>query len=262
MMTGRITLHSEPEFTGASGGGGREVVLVVHDDDALFRVVRLELSAQGYDAESGQPSDDLEPMIDALRPACIVILDLSRPGVTAFDVLKRCKQCSPAPVLVATSERNLVFKSVCLELGADDVIAGPYKVTELADRIAIMLQRRAEPPSKWNVTRVGDIEIDFDQGNVRRAGVPLKLTPTEWLLVKELAGHRGEAVAAHTLLTRVWGEDFAEDVRYLEIWIRRLQRKIERDAAAPELIKALPGGGYMLAIDVPPRAGSESVSAG
>ncbi len=254
-------MDSNLEFSGDSRDAPL-TVLVIHDDDALFRVVRLELSAQGYAAESSQPSEDLESMIDTLAPACTLILDLSRPGVTAFDILKRCKLHVALPVLVATSERNLVFKRLCLELGADDVVAGPYKVTELADRIAIMLQRKAAPRSQWNVTRVGDIEIDFDLGDVRRAGVPLKLTPTEWLLVKELASRRGEVVAAHTLLTRVWGEDFAEDVRYLDIWMNRLSRKIERDAAVPGLIRSLPGPGYMLTADLPPSAGIERASAG
>jgi two-component system KDP operon response regulator KdpE len=129
-------------------------------------------------------------------------------------------------------------------MGADDYLAKPFGSDELIARIRAVLRRAAAPPGLERVVRSGQVTVDLGRGSVLKDGVEVRLSPTEYLLLAELARHPHEVLDYRTLLQRVWGPEYADERHDLRTFVQRLRAKLEQDPARPEVITTIPGRGY------------------
>ncbi|HEU5330905.1 MAG TPA: response regulator transcription factor [Thermomicrobiales bacterium] len=221
-------------------------LLIAEDDHDLAEVVaygarqtwpgcRITIAATGQEALASFTAE----------PPDLVVLDVSMPAPDGFEVCQRIRQTSQVPILMLTVRRNMLDKVRALDLGADDYLTKPFDHLELFARLRALV-RRASPapaPDRADFT-AGELALDFALHEVRLSGDVLALSPTEYLLLAELARHAGRVLPHQFLLERVWGSDHIHDVRYLKEFVSRLRRKLDDDAAQPRYIQTIWGIGY------------------
>ncbi|GBD14444.1 Transcriptional regulatory protein KdpE [bacterium HR25] len=230
--------------------GSGPLVLVVDDDPGVLRLIKLELTVQGFNVlTSEHPTSALRIVRDE-RPD-VVLLDILMPEMNGFELLRRVREISDVPVILITARDSDSDKVSGLEQGADDYVVKPFSVEELGARIRAVL-RRVEGKRQERCLRIGELEIDLDKRQVFRGGEPVHLTRTEWLLLQRLAVHPGRVMTTAELLTKVWGPEYSNDVQYLRVWISRLRQKLERDPSQPRVIKTRQGIGYVLDVEAGP----------
>ncbi len=196
-----------------------------------------------------QASDGLEALnLFEDHTFALVILDIMMPKMDGLEVCSRIRQKSTVPIILLTALDQEKDKIRGLELGADDYLTKPFAVNELLARITAVLRRThwTDVQPGPEVQRLGTLEINYSQHRVWRNGTEVKLTPTEFNLLQELAQHPGKVVTHEILLSRVWGPDYGREAEYLRVYIGRLRRKLEADPAHPTYIKTEPGVGYYL----------------
>ncbi len=229
----------------------RERILVVDDDPLIVRLVRLHLEKAGFQVLSAaNGAAGLETAADAL-PDCI-ILDVMMPQMDGFEVCRRIRDFSLAPVIMLTAKSEQVDKLRGFEMGADDYLTKPFAPQELLARLRAVLRRSQQgaSPTTPAVVLCGAIAVDLVRRRVTVAGEPVKLTPTEFHLLQHLAANAGKVLSHTELLTKVWGPEYRDDRDYLWAYIRHLRRKLEPDPEHPTHIRSEPGYGYVL--DCPP----------
>jgi DNA-binding response OmpR family regulator len=221
-------------------------VLLVEDDPRVRRALSLALVDEGYTvAEAGTGAEGLLKVADSPD---VVLLDLMLPDTDGFSVCRRIRQQSNVPVIMVTARTDNHDVVAGLEAGADDYVTKPLVAKELSARIRALL-RRVEPLSGPTVQRyrVGDLDIRTDEGLVLRDGGQLSLTRTEFRLLAELARARGAVCTREELLEHVWGYGYFGDSRLVDVHVRRLRTKVERDPGNPRLVITARGLGYRLA---------------
>lgn len=223
------------------------LVLMVDDEAGILRLLQLEMEAQGFRVVTASGGEQALQLIEAERPD-IVLLDVLMPEMTGLEMMRRLKEHSNLPVILVTAKNSEADKVRGLELGADDYIVKPFSPEEVAARIRVVL-RRSVAQHTDRVVRAGGIEIDLTRRLVLRDGAMVALSRTEWQLLQYLAGNAGKAMTLRDLLSNVWGPEFASDDQYARVWVSRLRHKLERDPAHPEIIKTVPGVGYVLKAD-------------
>jgi two-component system KDP operon response regulator KdpE len=178
----------------------------------------------------------------------IVILDLALPSRDGFSVLEELRRESTLPVIVLTARGMEHDKIRGLELGADDYMTKPFSPRELVARIQTVLRRTATPAQRPGAIERGDVRIDLAARRAFLRGTEVRLTPTEFNLLVELASHAGVAVAHDALLTKVWGPEYRTEGHYLKVYIGRLRDKLEDEPASPRIIQTVRGVGYRFAL--------------
>ncbi|MER7243578.1 response regulator transcription factor [Kribbella sp. NPDC000426] len=221
-------------------------LLLVDDEPRIRRVLRLALEDEGYEvAEAANGYDALA----ALRrePPDVVLLDLMLPDRDGFTVCREIRRSSDVPVIMVTARTDSHDVVAGLEAGADDYVTKPLVAKELSARIRALL-RRVEPSNarQAELVDVGDLRIDVPGAEVTRDGETLPLTRTEFKLLAELAGAEGKVLSREQLLSKVWGYGYFGDSRIVDVHIRRLRLKIERDPASPKHLVTARGLGYRL----------------
>ncbi|WP_371407863.1 response regulator transcription factor [Kribbella sp. NBC_00662] len=221
-------------------------LLLVDDEPRIRRVLRLALEDEGYEvAEAANGYDALA----ALRrePPDVVLLDLMLPDRDGFTVCREIRRSSDVPVIMVTARTDSHDVVAGLEAGADDYVTKPLVAKELSARIRALL-RRVEPSNarQAELVEVGDLRIDVPGAEVTRDGETLPLTRTEFKLLAELAGAEGKVLSREQLLSKVWGYGYFGDSRIVDVHIRRLRLKIERDPASPKHLVTARGLGYRL----------------
>lgn len=177
----------------------------------------------------------------------LVILDVSMPEMDGLEVLRRIRETSDLPVILLTAKGMEQDKVRGLELGADDYVVKPFGHKELIARVEAVLRRvRTAVPSNHSheTIRHQNLEIDLSQHRVLLDGRPVELTPTEYRLLYHLAGNRGRIMPQNTLLAKVWGASYRDELHYLKVYVRRLREKLEADPAHPAHILTVRGVGY------------------
>ncbi|MGH3333748.1 MAG: response regulator [Nocardioidaceae bacterium] len=220
-------------------------VLLVEDDPRVRRALHLALQDEGYlVVEAATGEEGLLALAD--RPD-VVLLDLMLPGMDGFSVCRKIRRESDVPVIVVSARTDSHDVVAGLEAGADDYVSKPLVAKELSARIRALL-RRVEPANSHGPRRVlaGDLEICIDEGLVRRGGEPVELTKTEFRLLVELALADSGVCSREQLLERVWEYGYFGDGRIVDVHIRRLRRKVERDPSNPRLVVTARGLGYRL----------------
>lgn len=219
------------------------LLLVVDDEAGILRLMQLELSGQGFRVVTASDGEAAIRLAEEQRPDA-VLLDVMLPGLSGLEVMRRLRERSNVPILLVTAKDKDTDKIRGLELGADDYIVKPFNPDELGARVRAVL-RRVVAQDVEQVVRAGDVEIDLNRRVVKKAGKPVSLTRTEWLLLQHLAVNTGKVMVSAELLTKVWGPEYRDDLQYLRVWVSRLRAKLEDTPADPQIIKTLQGIGYL-----------------
>jgi two-component system KDP operon response regulator KdpE len=225
------------------------LLLVVDDEAGILRLIKLELSAQGFRVITASTGDEALRLAEEQRPDA-VLLDIMMPEITGLEVMRRLRERTNIPVLLVTAKDKDADKVRGLELGADDYIVKPFSPDELGARVRAVL-RRGLGQDVERVVRAGDVEIDLTRRLVKRGGQPVAVTRTEWLLLQHLAANAGKVMLNTELLSKVWGPEYRDDLQYLRVWVSRLRAKLEVEPANPTIIKTLQGIGYMFEAEAP-----------
>src|SRR2546428_1495416 len=227
-------------------------VLIVDDEPDVRALVSTALGYTQEPAEVLEAADGDEALavIRANDPD-IVVLDLAMPSRDGFWVLSELRRESMLPVIVLTARGLEHDKIRGLELGADDYMTKPFSPRELVLRIQTVLRRSKREPERPGTLERGDLRIDLAARRVYRGGAEIRLTPTEFNLLVELASHANEALTHETLLARVWGPEYRTEGHYLKVYIGRLRAKLEVEPASPRLIETVRGVGYRFSFTKP-----------
>lgn len=219
--------------------------VIIDDEVQIRRLLRLALESKAYrvfDAENGQLG--LSEIV--FHKPDVVILDMGLPDMDGLEVLKRLREWSQVPVLILSVRDQETVKVAALEQGADDYVTKPFSTSELIARLAA-IQRRAAPAGGSPVVECGPLLMDLAQHHVTLCGREVKLTPTEYAVLKVLAMHPGRIVTHNQLLTAVWGPNSSTQSHSLRVYVNMLRKKLETgvDADALRIINE-PGIGYRL----------------
>lgn len=218
------------------------VALVIDDEPQIRRLLRVTLEANGYrvfDAATGQ--DGIAQA--AQRRPDVVLLDLGLPDLDGVEVLKRLREWSRVPVLILSVRDREDDKVAALDAGADDYVTKPFATGELLARVRAAL-RHLQPQRADAVFLSGDLEVDLAARSVRKRGHEVKLTPTEYSLLRLFVTHAGKVLTHRQLLTEVWGPKAVEQTHYLRVHIAHLREKLEDVPGQHDFIRTEPGIGY------------------
>ena len=222
-------------------------ILVVDDDRQIVRLVQSYLEQAGMTTLAAYDGEDALRVIRSERPD-LIVLDLMLPKLDGFEVCKRIREFSLVPVVMLTARGEQVDKLRGFEAGADDYLTKPFSPPELLARVRAVLRRvqQSGPSSAPSVVRCGELTIDFVRRRVMVKDELVKLTPTEFQLLQQLAMNAGKVLSHTELLTSVWGPEYRDDRDYLWAYVRHLRRKLEPDPEHPRHILSEPGYGYVL----------------
>lgn len=225
----------------------RDVTTLVADADAASRQeLGAALASAGYAVLECADADE------ALRLTLAGQLDVALVGVAlppdgGIALVERLRVYSSIAVMMLGTERDDPTIVRALDLGADDYVVLPCSMEQVLARVRALLRRlRPAPPAAQRPVLVaGELTVDFDQRRLYRRGREVRLRPTEWQLLVELAGNAGRLLLHEELLTRAWGPEYRHDRQYLRVGIRRLRCKLEDDSSEPRYIRTVPGMGYL-----------------
>jgi len=215
-------------------------ILVVEDDAAIARVLRLELEHEGYRVETAP--DGLSGLEKALKEPDLVVLDVMLPKMDGFEVCRRVRAKSRVPIIMLTAKDGIKDRVGGLDVGADDYVVKPFSVEELLARIRARLRERHPQTS---VLAAKDLTMDRDRHEVLRGGRTIPLTAKEYALLEYLLLHRNKVHTRDELFNGVWGSDFLGDSNLIDVYIRYLRGKID-DGFDDKLIGTVRGVGYTL----------------
>jgi two-component system KDP operon response regulator KdpE len=219
-------------------------ILVVEDEAEIRRFVRWTLEAEGHEVHE---ADGVKRgLIEAgTRRPDLVVLDLGLPDGDGVDLIRDLRKWSNVPVIVLSARSGEADKIAALDAGADDYLVKPFGSGELMARVRAQLRRhRQQTPAGEPVIRFGEVSVDLVRRIVERAGVPLHLTPIEYLLLTHLAGQPGRVITHQQLLKAVWGPGHTEDTHYVRVHMANLRKKVEVDPAMPGHLVTEAGIGY------------------
>lgn len=218
-------------------------ILVVDDEPQIRRSLQMSLESKGYAVEAVD-SGPLAISSFYNRHPDLMIVDVLMPGMNGVDVVRRIRESSAVPIIVLSVLGEERHKVDALEGGADDYITKPFGVEELLARIHSLLRRAAGAHSSQPVFVAGNLSVNFDRREVALDGIPVKLTPTEYDLLKYMIEHAGKVLTHRMLLQEVWGLAYAEQAQYLRVFVGQLRKKLEKDPTRPQFIRTDPGVGY------------------
>jgi DNA-binding response OmpR family regulator len=222
----------------------QRLVLVVEDDETLQAVLQYNLAKEGYQVMA---ATDGESALEMARrsPPSLVLLDLMLPKLDGLEVCRLLRRETSVPILILTARDGEMDKVSGLDTGADDYITKPFSVKELMARVRALVRRSemaTEAPS--SSLSVGDLFLDLQARTARLSDRSLELKPKEYDLLAFLAAHPGRAYTRNELLDQVWGYNYVGDTRTVDVHIRWLREKVEREPGAPRRIITVRGTGY------------------
>ena len=224
-------------------------VLVVEDEESFSDALSFMLRREGYDVAVAEDGAKALEEFDR-NGADLVLLDLMLPGVSGTEVCRTLRRRSTVPIIMVTAKDSEVDKVVGLELGADDYVTKPFSSRELVARIRAVLRRQGEPTELLpDVFEVGPVRIDVDRHVVAVRGETVAMPLKEFDLLELLMRNAGRVLTRAQIIDRVWGSDYVGDTKTLDVHIKRLRSKVERDPANPELIVTVRGLGYKMDVE-------------
>ncbi len=232
-----------------------EKILVVDDEISLQETLAYNLKKQGYEVETTGDGTDALKIAREMAPD-LIILDVMLPGLDGFEVCRILRREMTTPVLMLTARDDEIDRVVGLEVGADDYLAKPFSMRELMARVKAMLRRvrliREEVSSaegegskpKTKILEFDNLKIDMNRREITVDDEVVAFKPKEYELLTFLAQHQGQVLSREFILERVWGWDFIGDSRTVDVHVRWLREKIEREPANPRRIITVRGAGY------------------
>ncbi len=219
-------------------------VLLVDDEPAIRRFLRLSFDAEGYQVEEAGDGKAALEILRQKKPD-LLILDLGLPDLDGFEVIRQLREAgSSIPIIVLSSRTDEKGKVQALDLGADDYVTKPFGIDELQARIRTALRHRLQQQGEKPIFNSGPLALDLVRRKVMVGDREVKLSPRAYEVLRLLAAHAGKVLTHKFILDEVW--DGATDVQYLRVYVRTLRKKIEADPDRPELILTEPGVGYRL----------------
>ena len=235
-------------------------VLIVDDEQRMRKLIKDFLKAKGYsilEAEDGE--EGLAVFEQNKNKINLILLDVMMPKLDGWSVLRQIRQESKIPIIMLTAKDGEIDKILGLELGADDYITKPFSVRELIARVKANLRKvevvsnnsinnmQKEEKKKDSKISVGDLELDLDKFEVKVRGEIIDLTLREFEVLKFLASQPEQVITRETLLEKVWGYEYYGDIRTVDVTVRRIREKIEKDTSAPKILITKRGVGYYIA---------------
>ncbi len=234
-----------------------KTILIVDDEQPIREILVYNLRKEGYNTI--EASDGLTAVDMALeKKPDLILLDIMLPKLDGLSVCKRIKNSLNVPILMLTAKDGEIDKILGLELGADDYITKPFSVRELVARVKANLRKVEAVSNNMNIDakreekkdskiKVGDLELDLDKFEVKVRGEIIDLTLREFEVLKFLASQPEQVVTRETLLEKVWGYEYYGDIRTVDVTVRRIREKIEKDTSAPKILITKRGVGYYIA---------------
>ena len=224
-------------------------ILVVDDEIEIMRALQRSLTAHGFEVFAAGSGEEALDAIIQHRPD-LMVLDLGLPGISGLEVAKRVRAQSNLPIIVLSVKDTERDKVLALDLGADDYVSKPFSMNEVLARIRVALRHAAQAGSGTEpIFTAGPLRVDFAQRLVQVNGKEVKLTPTEYDLLKALINNSGKIMTRQMLLSQVWGTGYGAESHYLHVYIGQLRRKIEPDPTHPRFILTISGVGYRFNAD-------------
>jgi two-component system KDP operon response regulator KdpE len=218
------------------------VALIVDDEVQIRRLLRVVLEAENYQVREAKTGQEALTEAATRRPD-LILLDLGLPDMEGIAVLTRLREWSEIPVLILTVRDDEQEKVSALDAGAEDYVTKPFSTPELLARLRAA-QRKTRQAEEISVFKHGDLIVDLTSHLVTRAGNQVKLTATEYALLRLFVRHPGRVLTHRYILREIWGPKSEEHRQYLRVYVTHLRQKIESDPASPLLIKTEPGIGY------------------
>ncbi len=226
-------------------------ILVVDDDPPIQRILRRNLSMSGYDVLVAENGEDALGMVHVHKPD-LILLDLCLPGeVDGLSVCRQVREWTQTPIIVLSARTEEKQKVEALDLGADDYLTKPFSNNELQARVRACLRRASstegasDQSSEILRTDDGYISMDVSRRQVRVGDRDVRLTRTEFELLRQLMLYAGKVLTHRSLLQAVWGPEYGEEADYLRVYVRQLRIKVEADSSHPRYILTEPGIGYV-----------------
>jgi two-component system KDP operon response regulator KdpE len=220
----------------------KPIALIIDDEVQIRRLLRVALEGENYEVHEAETGQRGLMEIAGRRPD-VVLLDLGLPDMEGLQVLKRLREWSETPVVVLTVRDDEAEKVAALDAGAEDYVTKPFSTAELLARLRAA-QRKMRPEGEVSVFKSGDLVVDLTARVVTRAGREIKLTGTEYALLRIFVRHPGRVLTHRYILREIWGPKSEEHRQYLRVYVTHLRQKIESDPAKPTLIKTESGIGY------------------
>ncbi|HEV2582633.1 MAG TPA: response regulator transcription factor [Ktedonobacteraceae bacterium] len=219
-------------------------ILVVDDEIEIVRALYRSLDKHGFEVFTASSGEEALESIALHRPD-LMVLDLGLPGMSGLEVCRRVRAQSNLPIIVLSVKDTERDKVMALDLGADDYVSKPFGMDEVLARIRVALRHTAQAQSGTEpIFTAGPLSVDFAQRQVHVNGQEVKLTPTEYDLLKALIKNSGKIMTRQMLLSQVWGTGYGAESHYLHVYVGQLRRKIEPDPANPRFILTISGVGY------------------
>lgn len=221
-------------------------VVVIDDEDAICRALRVNLAARDYDVETASNGVTGLAAIARARPD-VVILDLGLPDMDGSEVIAGVRGWTNTPIIVLSARDNEAAKVHALDAGADDYVTKPFGMDELLARLRAAVRRGAGAADE-PVVSTDAFSVDLAATRVTGAdGSEVRMTPTEWHVLEILVRNRGRLVTQRQLLQEVWGPAYETESNYLRVYMAQLRRKLEPDPSRPRYLLTEPGMGYRFA---------------
>ncbi len=232
----------------------KKTILIVDDEQHIVDILVYNLEKEGYNTL--QANDGLTAVDVALsQKPDLILLDIMLPKMDGLAVCKKIRHTLNVPILMLTAKDEEIDKILGLELGADDYVTKPFSVRELMARIKANLRKvelstnSAETAKEGNTNKiiVGELSLDLDKFEVKVSGEVVDLTLREFEVLKYLANQPGQVITREVLLEKVWGYEYYGDIRTVDVTVRRIREKIEKDTSAPKILITKRGVGYYIA---------------
>ncbi|WP_449256784.1 response regulator [Bosea sp. (in: a-proteobacteria)] len=219
-------------------------VLVVDDEPAIRRLLRVGLSTEGYAIREAETAREAIVMVAQERPD-LIILDLGLPDMSGQELLRLWRtEALALPIVILSSRTDEAGIVDALENGADDYVTKPFGMKELAARLRVALRHKLQQEGEKPIFQTGELAVDLVKRIVRVGGQEVKLSPKEYDILRILVQHAGKVLTHQYLMKQVW--DASADVQYLRVYVRQLRQKIERAPDQPQYIMTETGVGYRL----------------
>lgn len=234
----------------------KKTILVVDDEKPIVDILTYNLQKEGYSTLEANDGEEAIKIATEKKPD-LILLDIMLPKVDGLTVCKKLRHTLNVPILILSAKDEEIDKILGLELGADDYITKPFSVRELMARVKANLRKAEiqvqstdaieEPKKESTLIEVGELSINIEKFEVKVRGKVIDLTLREFEVLKYLANQPGQVVTRETLLEKVWGYEYYGDIRTVDVTVRRIREKIEKDTSAPKILITKRGVGYYLA---------------
>lgn len=225
-------------------------ILVIDDEPQILRALRTILTSKGFKVSMAE-NGSLGLTKAANEQPDLIILDMSLPDMEGVDVCRELRTRTQTPIIILSVRESEKDKVAVLDAGADDYLTKPFGIEELLARIRVALRHKTQSPSPDQniVIKTGKIEIDLANFRLKREGIEIPLTATEYKLLSYFASHAGRVITHQMILSYVWDPADSDKLEYLRVYIRQLRKKIEVDPEQPKIITTEPGIGYRFNLD-------------